>query len=378
MRNQEKRINSKGFTLVEVAIVLIIGGLIVSFAAASLQRYIKTSQIRATEGKLDDISTALQQFVNINGKYPCPADRLAAIDTATFGTEIDGINCSTVGVTGVVPNNDSFDVNGTGGRVVKIGAVPVRALGLPDDYIGDSWGNRFTYAVTAVLAERANYDQTLGSISITDSNPLTPPFLSNAHYVMISHGENGAGAATLSGGGTLPCTALPAAENGNCDNADATFVNTTLFSTVAGNEFDDYVKYRIRTSDGEVPAGAIMAFNLAGGCPLGWAPYSDAQGRMIRGADGIDPLVDTFPLYNDATTVGAPGPARTGDGLAGTEQHVLTYPEQAIQAAAVTLDVAAVAALAPGVDTIMQATAVTADPHENLPPVINLWYCEKT
>ena len=70
MKNQNKLIHNKGFTLVEVAAVLVVGGLIISFAAASLQRYIESSQIRSTQTKLDEIDAALQQFVNINVLIP--------------------------------------------------------------------------------------------------------------------------------------------------------------------------------------------------------------------------------------------------------------------------------------------------------------------
>lgn len=34
----------------------------------------------------------------------------------------------------------------------------------------------------------------------------------------------------------------------------------------------------------EIPGGAVMAFDLSGGCPAGWSPFRAGQGRAIVGA----------------------------------------------------------------------------------------------
>jgi len=44
-------------------------------------------------------------------------------------------------------------------------------------------------------------------------------------------------------------------------------------------------------SNGGVPAGAVMAFDLAS-CPTGWSEYTPARGRFLRGIDStgtVDP-----------------------------------------------------------------------------------------
>ena len=43
-------------------------------------------------------------------------------------------------------------------------------------------------------------------------------------------------------------------------------------------------KWESGSSDGGMPSGAVMAFNLAS-CPSGWSEYTPARGRFIRGID---------------------------------------------------------------------------------------------
>lgn len=274
---KKEKCGNSGFTLIELAIVVIIGGILIGLLGTGLTNFYKTSQQSATQERLDDIRNAIELYLSINGKLPCVASLTDTTDTATFGREID-TNCTTAPVAA-----GSFQVTGRAGLNVRIGAVPTRSLNLPDDLAFDAWGNRFTYSVTEALATTGTYDPADGAISMVDStgNSLIVP-ADTAHYVLISHGNGRIGGYTESGVIVEACNTV-VLDGENCDNTNAIFRNTLLTSTDTGaNEFDDFVTYQGQQSSGIVPSGAVMAFNLTV-CPSGWTALPGAEGRFIIG-----------------------------------------------------------------------------------------------
>lgn len=264
--------NNGGFTLVEVALVLIIGGVLLASAFAALQTYIGNTEIKGTRQKLDMIDEALQVYFDNNGEYPCPALMTAIVETPTFG--VSPALCA-----GVTTTNTGR--NAGGGSDVYLGAVPVRSLNLPDDFIADSWGNRFTYAVSENLTVDTTFDTLAGRIFVEDSSggtKITPA--GSAHYVIVSHGEDGSGATIMRGSATPFACNTGVGDEENCDG-DATFRSSLFLTKVAGaNFFDDLVKHRTFVNDGPaVPIGATIDFNL-GTCPGGWTQVG-TNGALI-------------------------------------------------------------------------------------------------
>lgn len=349
-----RRAGNSGFSLIEVTIVLLIGGLILSSISAMLVVYVKKSNLSLTRERLLTIDEALQDYLSLNGRYPCPASLSSAPDTPTYGFE----QATPAGLCETSPV-----VSGRNGRNVRLGAVPVRSLGLPDDFIADAWAVRFTYAVTEALAESGTYDSSEGAISVVDSadnHIAIDPTLATghadrdgtAHYVIVSHGENELGGTPEGGGSALPCPAAGTQENENCDN-DATFRSSIRLSSATGSSyFDDVVDYRTITSLGvTMPAGAVMPFDLLA-CPDGWTPFVQARGRFIVGTQ----------------------PAKYNIGDTGGEDTVsLTEAQIGITSASgiLTDDVPA------GTVVVPEAIGSTAA-HENRPPYIALLFCQKT
>jgi len=329
--------NSKGFTLVEVAIVAVIGGILIVSLSNLLLSYINQTRQSSTERKMEIINEALQLYLDLRGRYPCVASSNAAFDTAQFGVEI--ADCSDA----AAPPS-TFGTTGADGLQIRIGAVPVRTLNLPDDFIGDAWGGRFTYAVTATLADPDDlFDRENGDISVIDSatpaNSLITP-AGSAHYVLVSHGPNNSGARNLGGGGATACDAADL-EGENCDNDDVFL--STLVTSLGNNTFDDLVSIRSTTLYGQaVPPEAIVAFNLLA-CPDGWVPFEEAEGKFIRG-------------------LGAAGEnVRDEDG---TEE--------------VDLEIDTITVRTSGLGTLVDVvTDVDSTPDNNLPPYLVLTYCKK-
>jgi len=109
----------RGFTLVEMAIVLVVLGLIASLLIAPLAMRFEASRRHAAESMLDDITEALIGFALVYGRLPCPSTEPDPLSPA-YGLE-QGPPC---------PLNVP-------------GYLPWRTLGLPAH---DPWGNPRTGA----------------------------------------------------------------------------------------------------------------------------------------------------------------------------------------------------------------------------------------
>lgn len=365
-----------GFTLVEVAIAAMILALVLGSAATLLINYTRATQQNETERRLDVVNEALQLFLDLNGRLPCVADPAAGIDTATFGFEVNA-DCSAAAVSG-----GQIQAVGRGGRQVRIGSIPVRTLNIPDEYIADSWGRRFTYAVTEVLATDGTFIQEDGGISIEDTvgNTLTPlGGAGTAHYVVVSHGAEGAGAYDI--GGIVSGIACPADgatfDEENCDG-NATFISTLLTATADNASFyDDMLIYAANSnSQDEIPTGTVMAFNL-GACPSGWIPFTqvggvDVVGRSIVGAGNYSETEDDLPKntwdVNETFNVGSTG---------GFSEWRVDTDESIAQTTTIYLNDDPTDVGLPFSVDVMELRVGDPVPQENRPPYVALLYCQR-
>lgn len=116
----------RGFSLVELAVVLVILGFILAALLMPLQAQRENTFRAQTDSQLEIAKKALIGFAQTNGRLPCPAS------AASGGQEaLVGIACTN-----------------------QLGFLPAVTLGLqPTDAEGfaiDGWGNRMFYAVTQV------------------------------------------------------------------------------------------------------------------------------------------------------------------------------------------------------------------------------------
>lgn len=193
-------IKNKGFTLVEIAIVLIVVGLMMSAFLMPLAAQIDQRNYIETQRELSEIRDALIGFAlsntAVDGKpyLPCPDS-----------------------------NGDGFEDRAAGVCVNIVGVIPWATLG-----IGrlDRWGNVYLYRVTQGFAN-SNVGFTLGTprdIEIR-SAAAGPVIAVNVPAVIVSKGKTGAGAG--------------ADELENSDG-DTIFVDRTQ-TNVAANAYDDAV-----------------------------------------------------------------------------------------------------------------------------------------
>lgn len=119
---------SRGFSLVELTVVLVIMGLILGLFMGASSTLMNAQRAQTTQVKLRAIDQALVSFVSVNRRLPCPAN-----GSVTAGIEVSP--CTAAG---------SNQVNGV---------VPWAALGLSASDIEDGWGVRITYRVDPVLTD---------------------------------------------------------------------------------------------------------------------------------------------------------------------------------------------------------------------------------
>ena len=121
------RNKQSGFTLIELAVVLVIVGLLVGSLVGSITSRIETTRRDNTIKKLEEIKLAIFGYASAQGRLPCPATALGG------GQEQPA---------------------GGGACVTLYGFVPGRTLGLSgaynrDNLLIDSWGNPFRYSVSS-------------------------------------------------------------------------------------------------------------------------------------------------------------------------------------------------------------------------------------
>lgn len=246
----------QGFSVIELTVIMTIFAFFAINILITFDDTKNFSKFSETNRKMERIQTLLEKFVETNGYYPCPADGSVSITDEDIGLgtisypgamverrlERGGSNCRRQN-----PQSDFGALKGynfnalmlpipeppfslpPGYNVqyardlnyytkVAIGAVPIRELGLPTDYMVDAFGNRFTYVVRKELTSRSTFPLSGNSLPTMDVSTFqfakdTIPFnaggnvgleiateesglswIKNAAYILMSHGANGYGA----------------------------------------------------------------------------------------------------------------------------------------------------------------------------------------
>ena len=73
MKNAISSTRQSGFTLVEIAIVLLIVTILLGYTVALFPRQQELKQYRAVEKEMDELIEAIIGFAQVNGRLPCPA-----------------------------------------------------------------------------------------------------------------------------------------------------------------------------------------------------------------------------------------------------------------------------------------------------------------
>lgn len=225
----------KGFTLVEMAMVLAIITLLLTGLVPTISSQFEQRKINETKAQLLEIQQALIGYALINGRLPCPAQASLATGSTDAGIEASNSNtCTCVTAGGGIAKASAGGGVACSTSTSVTGVLPWATLGIAET---DAWNRRFTYRVTTHFAD-AITKNTLGT-GCTASPPAASSFALcskgvpdvrgaggtniaiDVPAVFVSHGTNGAGA-FLSNGTQLTVSS-------NSDEADNSDTNDTQF-----------------------------------------------------------------------------------------------------------------------------------------------------
>lgn len=272
----------RGFTLLELAVVLALIGVITGMGLVTLIGAIQASQVNKTVERMDAIEKVLLNYAVAFGRIPCPSSLTLTPSNVNYGIEAANQGSCTGGT-------PAANFAAASGAVE--GGVPTRALQLPDEYMYDGWGRRLRYAVdpiyTAanVLPIIAGGPCTASATAITVNDSTGAARTTAAIYAIVSSGANGHGAYT-SNGVMVNAGSTNTDEQTNCHcNASAvpttyapTYVEkaATQSSTSALNNFDDIVTFK------EAWQMQAQNFPLVSGSCGQYIYVSDAGGNRVE------------------------------------------------------------------------------------------------
>ena len=149
-----------GFTLMEVAVTLLILSIFLAAAVALYQKSEQQRRVLLTQQRMDNIVRALSTHAETAGRLPCPAD--PGINDMRFGWEWNVTNAQLTITAGARPSGTCANTNNNAATNEVTGILPFQALNLPAAAVRDGWGRYFTYAVSPVFTQ--NTDRTGGAL----------------------------------------------------------------------------------------------------------------------------------------------------------------------------------------------------------------------
>lgn len=243
---------NQGFTLIEVAILLVIIGLVATGGLSIIGTVAEAGRSTVTVERIAQVEQALQSYVEVNGCLPCPANGATASTAATAGHSADtaGGEYAPAAVCTADP------------CITADAVVPWKTLGISEEQAIDGWSNRIRYYVegdecascTALAGvqdflgmNRSGTSYPAGLITMEDNDSVFAD-QTNVVYVVVSSGPDQARGRkyrtgvltsdrwTQTGGG--------GGQEENFDDAtDSTFSYGDRNDTTGTAHFDDIVSF---------------------------------------------------------------------------------------------------------------------------------------
>ncbi|MDO9357414.1 MAG: prepilin-type N-terminal cleavage/methylation domain-containing protein [Polaromonas sp.] len=263
-----RRARMRGFSLIEIALVLVIVGLALGGIVAALGPQLDNKNVKDTQDKMKQVSEALVAFTIANRRLPCPASAASGGDEQRIGTVGQCANF-----------NDGF--------------VPARTLGLERDtngFLQDAWGFGIRYAVTQITYTGSGNAPV--SINCTGTcYPFTQTNgIRNAYY--------------LSG---VPATVQPAAASLQQVCASSTGITATACGAAAANQISQaaFVIWSTGRNGAQLPGGngADEAANLNGNTVYVYHPRTET-GATNGAFDDLMSWQTAAELFLNMTRVG--------------------------------------------------------------------------
>ncbi len=209
-------IDEAGFTLIEMAIVVVIAGIIISIVATVLPALVNSSKIKKAEAILERADYAIQGYIAANGRCPCPDSSGDGLENRTTGAN--------------PPSDDAC--------AAYVGDIPYATLGLSSGL--DVWQNTIRYGVYEDMIRTAQTNlcaQLPCSLCLSDfvSNPDTT-------WLRTSDGGNDSNVAyVIASGGAKDLDGDGSFFDGRNAGAPTTFIFETP-DRINNTNYDDLVR----------------------------------------------------------------------------------------------------------------------------------------
>lgn len=220
--------NPQGFTLVEVAIVLVIVGLLFGGGLTILSSQVELRRARETNAALEEAREALIGFAVSRGRLPRPAT------SATIGAE-NPVACTSEALcTGFIPWStlgvaklDGFD------KIIRYSVTPAFAGGVTGAAPFD--------LSTSVATKTVQTRDGAGALTYQAGQLLCSVASQCMPAVVFSHGKNNYG--TGESGNVMSDNSATNSDEDTNNSASVNFISRTpsINTTFPGGEFDDLV-----------------------------------------------------------------------------------------------------------------------------------------
>ncbi len=258
-RTRGAPVKQAGFTLTEIAVVLLIVGLLLGGMLYTYSAQVDQSNRLETQRRLESAKDLLIAYAIVNGRLPCPANTSGS--TPSHLTPGDTSTACTDSFTGFLPGS-------------TIGFQPVDASG----FALDSWNNRLRYAISQTIVS-GTVPHFTNSTSLKSNGVSTQPndlviCVSSTGTIPLGVPPSCGTSISVTNQKTLAAIVLSPGKNGassttgradeNINNKSASNANHALFvyRPYAGiesalGEFDDQMVW--------VPAGQLYARLISAG-----------------------------------------------------------------------------------------------------------------
>ncbi|OJV16006.1 MAG: hypothetical protein BGO27_04070 [Alphaproteobacteria bacterium 33-17] len=233
------------YTLVELSISMTIIAVMLSIGLGTIGKQNLDDKYALTLKRIKYVEKAIYDFYSINGYIPCPAVAPRLETAANFG---------------VSQTYDTATKECVGSLTANTGMIPVRTLGIPDEYVYDGWNRVMAYRIARGFGSSADFNDTtnLGDIKIVDLSGYEVTNMGGdstnnfgAAYVIVGYGGNGDTYTWARNSLNIPSPATTTIEYENANHA----LNKIYIQSIRTSNFDDVVAFKTKMAFLDIKKG---------------------------------------------------------------------------------------------------------------------------